>query len=229
MFIKLFEENLDSVFTVKRGELVVICSRPAGGKTLFLATLSSNFLKNEVAFTFFNFENNTQSLIDKINATNNVNYQNVLSSSIVDGDSLNKEKFISKISNGVSVVLVDGLQLLTLDGLNSTAEKLEFLKDVAVSKNTAVIVTSQVGRRFEKIKPSGKLTSKLLIESKVLNEFINQKFVDKVAFLDKPYARLSVDNFSLNKQNNKVDFVIVKNNCNLLTVVELSLKPWFSS
>lgn len=227
MNIKLYEENLDGVFKVKKGELVVVCSRPAIGKTLFLTTLSSNFLKNNLPFRFFIFDSDKQSLISKINTSKNLKDENVLISSVVDEGCLTKESLIDKISNEVSVILIDGLQLLTIDGLNSTINKLKFLKEVATSKNVAVIVTSQIGRKFEKVKPSGKLTSKWLIDSNLLNVFINQKFVDKVAFLDKPYTRLNLDDFSLNNKNcNKVDFITVKNNGATLTTVELALNTY---
>lgn len=153
---KLVFDNLDLVIDeyVNTGELTVIESRPAMGKTSFMLNIVAQMLKAGKRVLFISLELYANQIVGRLvplfdNKTELANTDLIIDdSSCVDVDSLFNHKYI----DNVDLVVIDYIGLLNLTkDTNSVFRDFSYilkrLKQLSVEKQVAVIVTSQLSRR----------------------------------------------------------------------------------
>lgn len=204
-------ESIDKSLQMDMGDLVVIGSIPAMGKTAFLISLLNNFSRNDIKCKFFSLELDEKNLSAKIlksTCNDKEREKAIFSNTAFNYETFfTKGKFEAEIDKNVRVVLIDYLQLLDINGLKSK-EKIEILKEIAVRKNVVIIIASQISRAFETYDFPPKISAEMLLNKKELLNNFAMESIDKFVFIDRPKRRLFCDIHA----DDGADFVVLKNN-----------------
>ena len=135
---KKIDENLQ----IKRGELVVIASRPAIGKTSFICSVIKNTAKKQKTLFF------AMQLLKSKAAQNlgSLETNSIIVNEVVDIDEVIIKTAESKINNDVSVVFIDNFNDLVACSKYLAKRVILKLKEMAKRLGVAVIVTEQLSR-----------------------------------------------------------------------------------
>ena len=221
-------KKLDKYLEIEKGDLFVVGSRPAIGKTAFLINLLINLSNNNFKCKFFSlelYEKDLKNRILKALRNDKEKANKIFSNIIIDDESPiadSNERIKNKIDKNVQVVLIDYLQVLTVDHKN-TKENLKALKKIAREKDVVIIVATQISRVFERYRLPLKLSPDWLINKKKLwgNFAIDE--IDEFIFIDRPGMRTCDEKVLANETlYNIADFVIVKNKNQMLASIECS-------
>lgn len=110
-------ESMDKSLRMAPGDLVVIGSRPAMGKTAFLIRLMNDFSKNNVKCKFFSLELDEKDLTARIFESTSYDEKAIFSNTAFHFErTFTKEKLEAETDSDVRVILIDYLQLLDVNG-----------------------------------------------------------------------------------------------------------------
>ena len=209
--------NLDNNIKIKGGDLIIIASRPAMGKTtLALNILGNVAIKDKKSVAFFSLEEGMENIVNKL----------IIRTSMVEADKFKiydapifidvtaqqtidnifKKSCELKEKENIELIIIDYLQLIQFDKRKVLSRDdeidgiLQELKTLAEKLNVPVIVTSQLSRRPEERED----------KRPVITDFTNTassilKYADKIWFLYR-------DSY-YNKENksNITDIIITQN------------------
>ena len=163
--------NID---TLEKGTILCIASRPGLGKTTLVINIANDIAKkSDKPILYFSLESSKEQLEKRFINDNIKAITDILT--IDDIDSIS-EKY-NQMNNGLSLIVIDYLQLILLKDTpkeKETIEKIKRIKDIAVKLDVPIILVSQLSLMKDR-KPT------------ILDLNINEisKYYQKVIFLYK--------------------------------------------
>ena len=163
--------NID---TLEKGTILCIASRPGLGKTTLVINIANDIAKkSDKPILYFSLESSKEQLEKRLVSDSIKKIADVLT--IDDIDSIS-EKY-NQMNNGLSLIVIDYLQLILLKDTpkeQDTIEKIKRIKDIAVKLDVPIILVSQLSLMKDR-KPT------------ILDLNINEisKYYQKVIFLYK--------------------------------------------
>ena len=163
--------NID---TLEKGTILCIASRPGLGKTTLVINIANDIAKkSDKPILYFSLESSKEQLEKRLVSDSIKKIVDVLT--IDDIDSIS-EKY-NQMNNGLSLIVIDYLQLILLKDTpkeKETIEKIKRIKDIAVKLDVPIILVSQLSLMKDR-KPT------------ILDLHINEisKYYKKVIFLYK--------------------------------------------
>lgn len=163
--------NID---TLEKGTILCIASRPGLGKTTLVINIANDIAKkSDKPILYFSLESSKEQLEKRLVSDSIKKIADVLT--IDDIDSIS-EKY-NQMNNGLSLIVIDYLQLILLKDTpkeKETIEKIKRIKDIAVKLDVPIILVSQLSLMKDR-KPT------------ILDLNINEisKYYQKVIFLYK--------------------------------------------
>lgn len=163
--------NID---TLEKGTILCIASRPGLGKTTLVINIANDIAKkSDKPILYFSLESSKEQLEKRFINDNIKAITEILT--IDDIDSIS-EKY-NQMNNGLSLIVIDYLQLILLKDTpkeKETIEKIKRIKDIAVKLDVPIILVSQLSLMKDR-KPT------------ILDLNINEisKYYQKVIFLYK--------------------------------------------
>lgn len=163
--------NID---TLEKGTILCIASRPGLGKTTLVINIANDIAKkSDKPILYFSLESSKEQLEKRLVSDSIKKIADVLT--IDDIDSIS-EKY-NQMNNGLSLIVIDYLQLILLEDNpkeKETIEKIKRIKDIAVKLDVPIILVSQLSLMKDR-KPT------------ILDLNINEisKYYQKVIFLYK--------------------------------------------
>lgn len=163
--------NID---TLEKGTILCIASRPGLGKTTLVINIANDIAKkSDKPILYFSLESSKEQLEKRLVSDSIKKIADVLT--IDDIDSIS-EKY-NQMNNGLSLIVIDYLQLILLKDNpkeKETIEKIKRIKDIAVKLDVPIILVSQLSLMKDR-KPT------------ILDLNINEisKYYQKVIFLYK--------------------------------------------
>lgn len=163
--------NID---TLEKGTILCIASRPGLGKTTLVINIANDIAKkSDKPILYFSLESSKEQLEKRLVSDSIKKIADVLT--IDDIDSIS-EKY-NQMNNGLSLIVIDYLQLILLEDNpkeKETIEKIKRIKDIAVKLDVPIILVSQLSLMKDR-KPT------------ILDLHINEisKYYKKVIFLYK--------------------------------------------
>ena len=219
--------NIDSSIKLNNGELVVIASRPAMGKTTFALNILSHIgLEEKIGILFFSLEDSEENIIKRLVTNNSITEELLKDSPIylstetaLSIEDICKKSRKLKDEKNIEVIIIDYLQLINFDKQkllsrdDEITEILRRLKVLAKELDIPVIITSQLSRA-----PKERRSQKPIIEDFSSSKYGITKYSDKILFL---YRDL---NYTENEKNNIMKLTIAKNNDGKIKDLEIILK-----
>lgn len=184
MVLSGYEELDDVIHGLGRGALIILAARPSIGKSTFALNIASNVSESGKKVAFFSLEMGYDQLVTKVFAsTSSINMNKLISGNLsndemtkllvaknhvssyplyFDDDSSNELNEIKakcqqlKREQGLDLIVIDYLQLLSISGGNSMNRVQEVgkisrgLKVMARSLDVPIIALSQLSRSVEK-------------------------------------------------------------------------------
>lgn len=200
-----------------KGELIVVCGRPASGRTVFLTTMIRDANSIGIKSQVFSLELLSQHIKERIGNEKDIDYSKI---EIFDDYKCDNQILERKIRENVDIVFIDYLQLLGDDIINKEKKLLE-LKDIAQRKNVTIIVIGQVSRKMESILPKERLCVSWLKKHSNAWEYYLFDSIDRLIYVDRYEKRLN--NKKLDDLE-KVDVHVVKNKGTALGTIEYVFK-----
>lgn len=163
--------NID---TLEKGTILCIASRPGLGKTTLVINIANDIAKkSDKPILYFSLESSKEQLEKRLVSDSIKKIADALT--IDDIDSIS-EKY-NQMNNGLSLIVIDYLQLILLEDTpkeKETIEKIKRIKDIAVKLDVPIILVSQLSLMKDR-KPT------------ILDLNINEisKYYQKVIFLYK--------------------------------------------
>lgn len=163
--------NID---TLEKGTILCIASRPGLGKTTLVINIANDIAKkSDKPILYFSLESSKEQLEKRLVSDSIKKIADALT--IDDIDSIS-EKY-NQMNNGLSLIVIDYLQLILLKDTpkeKETIEKIKRIKDIAVKLDVPIILVSQLSLMKDR-KPT------------ILDLNINEisKYYQKVIFLYK--------------------------------------------
>lgn len=163
--------NID---TLEKGTILCIASRPGLGKTTLVINIANDIAKkSDKPILYFSLESSKEQLEKRLVSDSIKKIADALT--IDDIDSIS-EKY-NQMNNGLSLIVIDYLQLILLKDTpkeKETIEKIKRIKDIAVKLDVPIILVSQLSLMKDR-KPT------------ILDLHINEisKYYKKVIFLYK--------------------------------------------
>lgn len=163
--------NID---TLEKGTILCIASRPGLGKTTLVINIANDIAKkSDKPILYFSLESSKELLEKRLVSDSIKKIADALT--IDDIDSIS-EKY-NQMNNGLSLIVIDYLQLILLKDTpkeKETIEKIKRIKDIAVKLDVPIILVSQLSLMKDR-KPT------------ILDLNINEisKYYQKVIFLYK--------------------------------------------
>ena len=163
--------NID---TLEKGTILCIASRPGLGKTTLVINIANDIAKkSDKPILYFSLESSKEQLEKRLVSDSIKKIADALT--IDDIDSIS-EKY-NQMNNGLSLIVIDYLQLILLKDNpkeKETIEKIKRIKDIAVKLDVPIILVSQLSLMKDR-KPT------------ILDLHINEisKYYKKVIFLYK--------------------------------------------
>ena len=163
--------NID---TLEKGTILCIASRPGLGKTTLVINIANDIAKkSDKPILYFSLKSSKEQLEKRLVSDSIKKIADVLT--IDDIDSIS-EKY-NQMNNGLSLIVIDYLQLILLKDTpkeKETIEKIKRIKDIAVKLDVPIILVSQLSLMKDR-KPT------------ILDLNINEisKYYQKVIFLYK--------------------------------------------
>lgn len=136
-------KSIDNGMQINEGELVVLASRPAIGKTSLICSIIKNTLDSQKGL-YFSMQFMKSKAIESIDFTKNNNYEIV--EDIVDVDEIIIKTAESKIKKDISVVFIDNFTDLVTCSAYSPKRVILKLKEMAKRLGVAVIVAEVLVR-----------------------------------------------------------------------------------
>lgn len=231
--------DLDEVIHgLGRGALIILAARPSIGKSTFALNIASNVAESNKKVAFFSLEMGYDQLVTKIFASNSSINMNKLISGNLSNDEMTKllvaKNYISefplffdddssnelneikakcqklKRENGLDLIVIDYLQLLSIGGASSMNRVQEVgkisrgLKVMARTLNVPIIALSQLSRSVEKQDRADKTPGLAdLRESGSI-----EQDADIVLFL---HREKTTDETAKSFRSSKTDLIIAKN------------------
>lgn len=198
------------------GDLVIVAARPAMGKSAFAVNVMENaVIDDEVPTLLFSFEMSTSQIFARmVSIYSKVNMENILKKKLTLGESgtvrraaneLSGEKFfiydradlatvngVAKVAreeqkkNGIKLIIIDYLQLMSVPGMNGDNRNGEVskitrgLKLLAKELDVPIVLLSQLSRASEK------RTTKMPMLSDLRDSGAIEQDADIVMFLHRP-------------------------------------------
>ncbi len=125
-------KNLDEVIEIKKGELIVIASRPAMGKTTFALNISNYIsLKEKKGVLFFSLENSKKSIEEKLIISNSmVEKEKLEKNSLLDADR-NRIEYGEKLLKNAPIYIESDAQF-SINDICLKSRKIKEEKDIEV-------------------------------------------------------------------------------------------------
>ncbi len=163
--------NID---TLEKGTILCIASRPGLGKTTLVINIANDIAKkSDKPILYFSLESSKEQLEKRLVSDSIKKIADVLT---IDDIYSISEKY-NQMNNGLSLIVIDYLQLILLKDTpkeKETIEKIKRIKDIAVKLDVPIILVSQLSLMKDR-KPT------------ILDLNINEisKYYQKVIFLYK--------------------------------------------
>ena len=163
--------NID---TLEKGTILCIASRPGLGKTTLVINIANDIAKkSDKPILYFSLESSKEQLEKRLVSDSIKKIADVLT---IDDIYSISEKY-NQMNNGLSLIVIDYLQLILLKDTpkeKETIEKIKRIKDIAVKLDVPIILVSQLSLMKDR-KPT------------ILDLHINEisKYYKKVIFLYK--------------------------------------------
>ena len=177
-------KDLDNIVKVNGGDLIIIASRPAIGKTNLAQNILSNVaIKENRPTAFFSLEESMEKIVNKLNILKDAPiFINANTPQTIDD--IKRRTYELKEKENIELIIIDYLQLIQYDKSkllsrdNEVEEILKELKLLAKELNVAIIVTSQLSRKPEERED----------KRPVITDFTNtassiSNYADKILFL----------------------------------------------
>ena len=133
--------NID---TLEKGTILCIASRPGLGKTTLVINIANDIAKkSDKPILYFSLESSKEQLEKRLVSDSIKKIADALT--IDDIDSIS-EKY-NQMNNGLSLIVIDYLQLILLKDTpkeKETIEKIKRIKDIAVKLDVPIILVSQL-------------------------------------------------------------------------------------
>ena len=191
-------KDLDDIIKLNKGDLIIIASRPAMGKTTFVQNILDNIIQKENKDVLF-FD------LEKINKSYTINdiYENS-----------------HKSKKDIELIIIDYLQLIQFDKSkllsrdNEITEILKKLKILAKELNIPIIITSQLSRKVEK-----RDDKRPNITDFVHSEHGILTYSDKILFLYRDFY------YNEKNKSNITDIIVSRNNDGSVGTIKLEWIP----
>ena len=163
-----------NIYTLEKGTILCIASRPGLGKTTLVINIANDIAKkSDKPILYFSLESSKEQLEKRLVSDSIKKIADALT--IDDIDSIS-EKY-NQMNKGLSLIVIDYLQLILLKDTpkeKETIEKIKRIKDIAVKLDVPIILVSQLSLMKDR-KPT------------ILDLNINEisKYYQKVIFLYK--------------------------------------------
>ena len=185
-------KDLDSNIRFKNGELVIIASRPAMGKTTFALNILSHIgLEEKVGVLFFSLEDSEENIIKKLTTINSITEEILKTSQIyistevpLSIEDICKKSKKLKIEKNIKAIIIDYLQLINFDKQkllsrdDEVTEILCKLKRLAKELDVTIIITSQLARLAKE-----RMNQKPMIYDFSSSKYGISRYSDKILFL----------------------------------------------
>ena len=217
--------DLDNVLQLNKGDLIVIASRPAMGKTTFLLNILDHItLEENKSILFFSLEDGKEKILNRLKIYN-FNFLKrapiyIKSDAPYSIDDICMEAKKIKEEKQIEAIIIDYLQLIQfnknrlLSRDNEINEILKNIKGLAKILDIPIIITSQLSRECEKRDD----------KKPIIDDFSNSKkaittYSDKILFLYR-------DSY-YNKENKSdiTDVIIAKNNDGTTGTIKVKMMP----
>lgn len=163
--------NID---TLEKGTILCIASRPGLGKTTLVINIANDIAKkSDKPILYFSLESSKEQLEKRLVSDS---IKKIADALTIDDIDFISEKY-NQMNNGLSLIVIDYLQLILLKDTpkeKETIEKIKRIKDIAVKLDVPIILVSQLSLMKDR-KPT------------ILDLNINEisKYYQKVIFLYK--------------------------------------------
>ncbi len=216
-------KDLDNIIKLNGGELIVVASRPAMGKSTFVQNIMSNVvIKQNKATLLFSLEESKEKIINRLIASNSVGVNLLKNAPIYIASDIPytideiclKSKDL-KIKKDIKLIIIDYLQLIAFDKKellsrdNEIKEILRRLKILAKELDVPIIITTQLSKQLEKRED----------KRPCIADFTNSKngiltYSDKILFL---YS----DSYYYEGASSITEILIAKNNDGPIDIIKL--------
>ena len=140
-------ESLDNKVNFKKGELVVIASRPAIGKTSLICSIIKNTFKKQKSLLFA-MQLTKQKAVENLNGyLDSESKQLEIVKDILDIDEIILKTAENKIKYGLDVVYIDNFTDFVVYSRLLPKSAILKLKDMAKRFNVALVITDQLERK----------------------------------------------------------------------------------
>ena len=202
-------KDLDKIVKIERGDLIIIASRPAMGKTTLAQIILSNIaIKYKKKSAFFSLDESREKIIRLFYGVNVLKDTNIFIDATAPQtlEHILKKSCELKEKENIELIVIDYLQLIQCDKSKSLSRENEIedilkeLKLLAKKLNVSIIVTSQLSRKpEERNNKRPVITDFTNTTSSILN------YADKILFLYR-------DSY-YNKENksNMTEIIVEKN------------------
>ena len=200
-------KDLDKIVKIERGDLIIIASRPAMGKTTLAQNILSNItIKYKKKSAFFSLDESMEKIVRLFYGVNVLKDTNIFIDATAPQTIEHILKKSCELKENIELIVIDYLQLIQCDKSKSLSRENEIedilkeLKLLAKKLNVSIIVTSQLSRKpEERNNKRPVITDFTNTTSSILN------YADKILFLYR-------DSY-YNKENksNMTEIIIGKN------------------
>ena len=151
-------KDLDKIVKIERGDLIIIASRPAMGKTTLAQNILSNIaIKYKKKSAFFSLDESREKIIRLFYGVNVLKDTNIFIDATAPQtlEHILKKSCELKEKENIELIVIDYLQLIQFDKSkalsrdNETREILKELNILAKELNIPIIVISQLSRKVE--------------------------------------------------------------------------------
>ncbi len=238
-----YRELDDMIVGFKEGELIILASRPAIGKTSFALNVAQNVLNNDLGVVIFSLEMMTKQLMLRIlSAKSSIPLQKLHASDLdkititnqklfVEDDMLDIDQIRSKLiklksqHHEISLCIIDYLQLI--DGSGSKERNLEVgdilreLKLLTRELKMPIILLSQLDRKLESRNDKRPMLSDI-------REFsLIEQYADVIIFIYRDELYRMKEEIKKEKLEEDAEVIIGKNRNEPIGVVKLIFQKQF--
>lgn len=210
--------DLDNIVKIKGGDLIVIASRPAMGKsTLAINILRNVAIKEKKPVLLFSLENSKETIINKLSIRNSMDASIFIDASVPQTiNNIFKKSCELKGIENIELIIIDYLQLIqfnknkVLSRDNEIKEILKMLKTLAKKLDIPIIITSQLSRKPEERND----------KRPVITDFNNTApsildYADKILFLYRDSY------YNKDNKSNMTDIIVAKNENDEIGTIKL--------
>ena len=211
--------DLDNIVKIKGGDLIVIASRPAMGKsTLAINILRNVAIKEKEPVLLFSLENSKETIINKLTIRNSMDASIFIDASVPQTiDNIFKKSCELKEKENIELIIIDYLQLIQFNKskvLSRDKEILKMLKTLAKKLDIPIIITSQLSRKPEERND----------KRPVITDFNNTApsildYADKILFLYRDSY------YNKDNKGNMTDIIVAKNENDEIGTIKLGWLP----